>query len=169
MYKSADIIAKTEKFGAHNYSPKPVVIEKASGALAYSPEGKRYFDMLSAYSALNLGHCHPEIVQAAKEQLEKVTLTSRAFHNSMLGDFYEKLSGVTGKEMVLPMNTGAEAVETAIKAARRWGNFVKGVQDGEQEIIVCAKNFHGRTTTIISFSSDLTARRGFAPLLRALR
>jgi ornithine--oxo-acid transaminase len=163
MYKSADIIAKTEKFGAHNYSPKPVVIEKASGALAYSPEGKRYFDMLSAYSALNLGHCHPEIVQAAKEQLEKVTLTSRAFHNSMLGDFYEKLSGVTGKEMVLPMNTGAEAVETAIKAARRWGNFVKGVQDGEQEIIVCAKNFHGRTTTIISFSSDLTARRGFAP------
>ncbi len=163
MLSSAEIIAKTEKYGAQNYTPKPVVIERAKGAFAYSPEGKRYFDMLSAYSALNLGHCHPEIVQTAKEQLDKVTLTSRAFHNALLGDFYEKVSQITGKEMALPMNTGAEAVETAIKAARRWGNLVKHIPDGEQEIIVCERNFHGRTTTIISFSSDSVARRGFAP------
>lgn len=166
MATSKEIIEKTNKLGAHNYTPKEVVIEKGQGAVVYDPEGKQYFDMLSAYSALNLGHCHAEIVSAAKVQLDKVTLTSRAFHNAVLGDFYEKLCAFTGKDMVLPMNTGAEAVETAIKTARRWGNFVKGVEDGKQEIIVCSRNFHGRTTTIISFSTDQSARRGFGPFTK---
>lgn len=160
---SRNIIAQTETFGAHNYHPKDVVISYAQGAVVTDPEGKRYFDMLSAYSALNFGHRHPEIVAAAKEQLDKVTLTSRAFHNELLGEFCEKLCLLTGKEMVLPMNTGAEAVETALKTARRWGNFVKGVEDGKQEIICCRNNFHGRTITIITMSTDETARKGFAP------
>jgi len=141
---------KTEKYGAHNYHPKEVVIDKAEGIIVTNPEGEKFYDMLSAYSALNFGHRHPELVQAAKEQLEKVTLTSRAFYNSVLGDWMERLCELTGKDMVLPMNTGAEAVETALKTARRWGNFVKGVKEGEQEIIVCANNFHGRTITIVN-------------------
>lgn len=163
MHSSRHIIDKTEKYGAANYKPKDIVIEKAQGVLVYNPEGEEFFDMLSAYSALNFGHRHPEIIAAAKEQLDKVTLTSRAFHNSVLCDFYEKLSALTGKEMVLPMNTGAEAVETAIKTARRWGADVKGVDDHFQEIIVCENNFHGRTITIITMSTDDTARRGFGP------
>lgn len=163
MHSSRHIIDKTEKYGAANYKPKDIVIEKAQGVLVYNPEGEEFFDMLSAYSALNFGHRHPEIIAAAKEQLDKVTLTSRAFHNSVLCDFYEKLSALTGKEMVLPMNTGAEAVETAIKTARRWGADVKGVDDHFQEIIVCENNFHGRTITIITMSTDGTARRGFGP------
>lgn len=160
---SRQIIEKTEKYGANNYHPKDVVISKAKGAVVTDPEGKEYYDMLSAYSALNFGHCHPEIVAVAKAQLDLVTLTSRAFHNELLCEFYEKLSRLTGKEKILPMNTGAEAVETAIKTARRWGNFVKGVEDGKQHIIVCNNNFHGRTVTIISASTDPSARRGFAP------
>lgn len=160
---SEEIILQTNKYGAHNYHPKDVVIERAEGALVWDPEGRQYYDMLSAYSALNFGHRHPEIIAAAKEQLDKVTLTSRAFHNAILGDFYEKLCEMTCKEMALPMNTGAEAVETALKTARRWGAEVKGVPDGEQEIITCENNFHGRTITIISFSTDPVARTNYGP------
>ena len=163
MLTSQQIIDKTNKFGAHNYHPKDVVIVKAEGAEVYDPEGRKYYDMLSAYSAHNFGHRHPEIVAAAKDQLDKVTLTSRAFHNAILGDFYEKLCHTTGKNMVLPMNTGAEAVETALKTARRWGAEVKGVENGKQEIIVCENNFHGRTITIISFSNDPLAKDNYGP------
>jgi len=169
MRSSQEIIARTERFGANNYASKPVVIARAEGVYAYSPEGGRYFDMLSAYSALNFGHRHPELVAAAKAQLDLVTLTSRAFHNALLGDFYESLCRLTGKELVLPMNTGAEAVETALKTARRWGTQVKGVAEGKQEIIVCENNFHGRTVTIISMSSDEGARRGFSPYTPGFR
>ncbi|NLO46370.1 MAG: ornithine--oxo-acid transaminase [Clostridiales bacterium] len=163
MLSSAEVIKKTNRFSAQNYAPKEVVIERALGVMVYDPEGNSYFDMLSAYSALNFGHRHPEIVAAAKEQLDKVTLTSRAFHNTVLCDFCEKLCELTGKELTLPMNTGAEAVETALKTARRWGSFVKGVPDGKQEIIVCENNFHGRTITIVTMSTDSSARDGFAP------
>ena len=163
MLTTQQIIDKTNKFGAHNYHPKDVVIVTAEGAEVYDPEGRKYYDMLSAYSAHNFGHRHPEIVAAAKDQLDKVTLTSRAFHNAILGDFYEKLCEVTGKNMVLPMNTGAEAVETALKTARRWGAEVKGVENGKQEIIVCENNFHGRTITIISFSNDPLAKDNYGP------
>ncbi len=163
MQLSKQIMQKTEKYGAHNYYPKEVVIDKAEGIIVTNPEGEKFYDMLSAYSALNFGHRHPELVQAAKEQLEKVTLTSRAFYNSVLGDWMEGLCELTGKDMVLPMNTGAEAVETALKTARRWGNFVKGVKEGEQEIIVCANNFHGRTITIVTMSTDPDARKGYGP------
>ena len=138
MATSSEIIAKTVQLGANNYHSREVVIEHALGAKVYDPEGRAYYDMLSAYSALNFGHLHPEIVAAAMEQLQKVTLTSRAFHNAVLGDFYERLCDLTGKAMILPMNTGAEAVETALKTARRWGVEVKGVANEQQEIIVCA-------------------------------
>ncbi len=160
---SEGIIADTERYCAHNYAPKPVVIARAEGARVVDADGREYFDMLSAYSALNFGHRHPEIVAAAKAQLDRVTLTSRAFHNDLLGEFCGKLASLTGKDMILPMNTGAEAVETAIKTARRWGAFVKGVPDGRQRIVCCAGNFHGRTVTVISMSTDETARKGFAP------
>jgi len=163
MASTEQIIEKTLRFGAHNYHPKEVVAERAEGVIVYDPEGRQYYDMLSAYSALNFGHCHPELVAAAKDQLDKVTLTSRAFHNAILGDFFEKLCEVTGKSMVLPMNTGAEAVETALKTARRWGVDKKGVPDGQQEIIVCENNFHGRTITIISVSTDPSAKRAYGP------
>ena len=163
MLSTQQIIDKTNKYGAHNYHPKDVVIVTAEGAEVYDPEGRKYYDMLSAYSAHNFGHRHPEIVAAAKDQLDKVTLTSRAFHNAILGDFYEKLCEVTGKNMVLPMNTGAEAVETALKTARRWGVEIKGVENGKQEIIVCENNFHGRTITIISFSNDPLAKDNYGP------
>ena len=163
MHSSRHIIDKTEKYGAANYKPKEVVIERAEGVMVYNPEGDAFFDMLSAYSALNFGHRHPEIIDAAKEQLDKVTLTSRAFHNALLGQFYESVCALTGKTMALPMNTGAEAVETALKAARRWGADVKGVEDHKQEIVVCENNFHGRTITIITMSTDDCARRGFGP------
>ena len=163
MFTSKEIIEKTNKFGAHNYAPKPVVIVKAEGSVVTDPEGNKYYDMLSAYSAHNFGHRHPEIVAAAKDQLDKVTLTSRAFHCENLGEFYESLSKLTGKDMVLPMNTGAEAVETALKTARLWGARVKGVENGKQEIITCEHNFHGRTITIISFSTDPLAKDGYGP------
>ena len=160
---SARIIAETERYCAHNYAPKPVVVTWAEGAHVRDADGREYFDMLSAYSALNFGHRHPEIVAAAKEQLDRVTLTSRAFHNGLLGEFCKALCALTGKGMALPMNTGAEAVETALKTARRWGAFVKGVPDGRQRIVCCAGNFHGRTISIIGMSTDESARRGFAP------
>ena len=150
-------------YGAHNYHPIPVVISKAKGVFVWDPEGKKYIDMLSCYSALNQGHRHPKIVKAAKEQMGLVTLTSRAFHNNKLGPFLKKLTQVAGMEMALPMNTGAEAVETGIKLARRWAYRKKMVPEGQAEIIVCANNFHGRTTTIVGFSSDEDSRAGFGP------
>ncbi len=163
MYSSEQIIEKTNRYGAHNYAPKPVVIASAEGAVVTDPEGKKYYDMLSAYSAHNFGHRHPEILAAAKAQLDKCTLTSRAFHSENLGEFCERLAKLTGKDMVLPMNTGAEAVETALKTARLWGTRVKGVENGKQEIITCENNFHGRTISIISFSTDPLAKDGYGP------
>lgn len=157
------IIEKTEKYGARNYHPLPIVVSKAEGVWVEDPEGNRYMDMLSAYSALNQGHRHPKIIQALKDQADRVTLTSRAFHNDRLGEFYEKLSGLTQKKMVLPMNTGAEAVETAIKAVRRWAYEVKKVPENHAEIIVFEGNFHGRTITVTSFSSEEEYKRGFGP------
>ncbi|NRF93336.1 ornithine--oxo-acid transaminase [Paenibacillus frigoriresistens] len=161
--KSHTIIKQTERFGANNYHPLPIVISQAEGIWVEDPEGNRYMDMLSAYSALNHGHRHPRIIQALKDQADKVTLTSRAFHNDQLGVFYEKLSAMTGKSMILPMNTGAEAVETALKAVRRWAYQIKKVPTDQAEIIVCAGNFHGRTITITSFSSSDEYKDGFGP------
>lgn len=160
---SEDIIQKTDELGAHNYHPLPIVISRAEGVWVEDPEGNRYMDMLSAYSALNQGHRHPKIIAALIEQANRVTLTSRAFHNDRLGEFYEKLAKVTGKNMILPMNTGAEAVESAIKVARRWGYEKKGVAANQAEIIVFEGNFHGRTTTITSFSSEEDYRKNFGP------
>ncbi|MFC0561723.1 ornithine--oxo-acid transaminase [Halalkalibacter alkalisediminis] len=169
MTNTKTIIEKTEKFGAKNYHPLPIVISEAKGAWVKDPEGNRYLDMLSAYSAVNQGHCHPKIVEALKNQAEKITLTSRAFHNDQLGLFYEKVSALTGKDMILPMNTGAEAVETAVKAARRWAYDIKGVADNQAEIIVCEDNFHGRTMTAVSLSSNDEYKRGFGPMLPGIK
>ncbi|MCA9754932.1 MAG: ornithine--oxo-acid transaminase [Candidatus Eisenbacteria bacterium] len=160
---SESIMHLAETVGAHNYHPLPVVISKAEGVWVWDPEGRKYMDFLSAYSAVNQGHRHPKIIQALKDQADRVTLTSRAFHNDRMGDFLKKLSDYTGFDMVLPMNTGAEAVETAIKMARMWGSKVKGVPNGKQEIITVAENFHGRTTTIISFSTDPEAKDHYGP------
>ena len=151
------------RFAAHNYQPLPVVIAHAQGAWVTDVEGHRYLDCLAGYSALNFGHRHPDLLAAARAQMERVTLTSRAFHNDQLGPFCAALAELSGMDAVLPMNTGAEAVETAIKTARRWGNRVRGVLDGRQRIVVAADNFHGRTTTIVGFSSDFDARDGFGP------
>jgi ornithine--oxo-acid transaminase len=164
---SQEIIQKEYLYGAHNYKPIPVVIAKAKGAWVTDPEGKKYLDFLSAYSALNQGHLHPKIIKAVKKQLKKVTLTSRAFHNDRLAPFLEKLCKLTGYEMALPMNSGVEAVETAIKAARRWGYEIKGVEEDKAEIIICANNFHGRTTTVVGFSSDDGSRKNFGPYTKA--
>lgn len=163
MGLSEQSIQLTERYGARNYHPLPIVVSRAEGVWVEDPEGKRYMDMLSAYSALNQGHRHPRIIQALKAQADRVTLTSRAFHNDKLGLFYEKLSRYTGKPLILPMNTGAEAVETAIKAVRRWAYEVKKVPDGQAEIIVCEGNFHGRTITATSLSSNAEYKRGFGP------
>ena len=161
--KAAELIAIEENWGAHNYLPLDVVIERAEGVWVTDVDGKRYLDCLSAYSALNQGHRHPRILRALIEQAERVTLTSRAFRNDQLPLFCKELAELCGMEMVLPMNTGAEAVETAIKMARRWGYGRKAIPEGKAEIIVCANNFHGRTTTIVGFSSDAAYRRGFGP------
>jgi ornithine--oxo-acid transaminase len=163
MTKATQVIQQTEKYGAHNYHPLPVVIERAEGVWVWDTEGQKFMDLLSAYSALSHGHRHPKLIEALVAQAEKVTLTSRAFHNDQLGGFYKRLVELTKLPRVLPMNTGAEAVETAIKAVRRWGEEVKGVPANAGEIIVCDNNFHGRTTTIISFSSDEEYKRGFGP------
>jgi len=160
---SQELIDLEERFGAKNYRPLDVVIERAEGVWVYDVEGKRYLDCLASYSAVNQGHCHPRILETLIEQAHKVTLTSRAFRNDQLPLLYRDLHALTGYDMALPMNSGAEAVETAIKAARKWGYTVKGIPDGQAEIIVCANNFHGRTTTIVSFSSDEQYRRGFGP------
>lgn len=157
------LIEKDSQYGAQNYAPLPVVLEKGQGVYVWDVEGKKYFDMLSAYSALNQGHCHPEIVAAAKRQIDRLTLTSRAFYNDVMGDLLAKISEVTGFEKVLLMNSGAEGVETAVKAMRRWGYTVKGIPDDLAEIVVCEENFHGRTTTIVSFSTDPLSYEGFGP------
>ena len=161
--RTNDFIELEEKYGAHNYRPLDVVIERAQGVWVYDVDGKRYLDCLASYSAVNQGHCHPEILNALIEQVHKVTLTSRAFRNNQLPLLYKELHDLTGYDMALPMNSGAEAVETAIKAARKWGYKVKGIPDGKAEIIVCAGNFHGRTTTVVGFSSDEQYRDGFGP------
>jgi ornithine--oxo-acid transaminase len=167
--RADSFIATEEHFSAHNYHPLDVVIERAEGVWVYDVEGKRYLDCLSAYSAVNQGHCHPRIVQALVEQAGKVTLTSRAFRNDQFGPFAQELCEMTGYEMMLPMNSGAEAVETAIKAARKWGYTAKGVPDGQAEIIVCAENFHGRTTAIVGFSTEPQYRAGFGPFAPGFR
>ena len=163
MSVSKEIIQLTEQYSARNYLPLPVVLSKGEGVWVEDAAGNRYMDMLSAYSAMSHGHRHPRIIQALIEQAGRITLTSRAFHNDRMGIFCEKLARITGKELILPMNTGAEAVETAIKAARRWAYDVKKVPSGEAEMITCAGNFHGRSVTIVSFSSDEAYRRGFGP------
>ncbi|MGC4375332.1 ornithine--oxo-acid transaminase [Fictibacillus sp. Mic-4] len=169
MKKTEAIISKTEEFGAKNYHPLPIVISTGEGVWVTDPEGNRYMDMLSAYSAVNQGHRHPKIIAALKEQADRITLTSRAFHNDQLGDFYEKVCQLTKKDMVLPMNTGAEAVETAFKAVRRWGYEVKGIPANQAEVIVFEGNFHGRTMTAVSMSSDPEYQRGFGPMLPGIK
>jgi len=159
----AESIRLEDTYGVHNYHPLDVVISRGEGSWVTDVEGRRYFDALSAYSALNFGHRHPRLVAAAREQLDRLTLTSRAFRNDRLGDFCRRLADACGQDRVLPMNTGAEAVETAIKAARKWGYEAKGVAAGRAKVVVCRGNFHGRTTTIISFSDDEVARASFGP------
>ncbi|MEU7783728.1 ornithine--oxo-acid transaminase [Amycolatopsis sp. NPDC049159] len=160
---AASFIELDERWSTHNYHPLPVVIAEASGASVTDVEGQSYLDFLSGYSAMNFGHRHPDLVAAAVEQLGRVTLTSRAFHHDQLGLFCRELAELTGTELVLPMNSGAEAVESAVKIARKWAHRIKGVPDGTAEIIVAGSNFHGRTTTIVSFSTDETARADFGP------
>ncbi|MBA5630487.1 ornithine--oxo-acid transaminase [Moheibacter lacus] len=160
---SKELIAIEDQYGAHNYHPLPVVLDRGEGAFVWDVEGKKYFDFLSAYSAVNQGHSHPRIINKLVEQAKKLTLTSRAFYNSELGKYEKFLSELFGFDKVLPMNTGAEAVETAIKIARKWGYEKKGIPAGEAKIVVCSGNFHGRTTTIISFSNDDDARKNFNP------
>ncbi|MFO7768389.1 MAG: ornithine--oxo-acid transaminase [bacterium] len=159
----SEYIALEDEYGAHNYHPLDVIITKAEGIWVWDVEGKKYLDFLAAYSAVNQGHCHPDIREAAEEQMKKVTLTSRAFRNDRLPLLYRQLHDMTGMDVTLPMNSGAEAVETAFKAARKWGEQVKGIEAGKQEIIVCGDNFHGRTITIISASSEPQYRQGFGP------
>ncbi len=160
---SKDYINREDKFGAHNYHPLPVVLEKGEGIYVWDVEGKKYFDFLSAYSAVNQGHCHPKIINAMTEQAKKLTLTSRAFYNDVLGEFEEYITKYFGYDKILPMNTGAEADETALKLARKWGYEKKGIPENEAKIIVCADNFHGRTITIISMSTDPESYKGFGP------
>jgi len=161
--RTQDYIDLEDRYGAHNYHPLDVVIERAEGVWVYDVEGRRYLDCLASYSAVNQGHCHPKILQTLVEQAHKVTLTSRAFRNDQLPLLYRDLHDLTGLDVALPMNSGAEAVETAVKTARKWGYTVKGIPDGQAEIIVCENNFHGRTTTIVSFSTEPQYRSGFGP------
>lgn len=161
--KSEVLIEKENKYGAHNYHPLPVVLERGEGVYVWDVDGKKYYDFLSAYSAVNQGHCHPKIVKAMVDQSQKLTLTSRAFYNDKLGNYEEYVTKYFGFDKVLPMNTGAEAVETALKVCRKWAYEVKGIPENQAQVIVCENNFHGRTTTIISFSNDETARKNFGP------
>ncbi|MGB9823787.1 MAG: ornithine--oxo-acid transaminase [Candidatus Hydrothermia bacterium] len=163
MRKTEDFIKEVEQYSAHNYHPLPVVLERGERVWVWDVEGNKYLDCLSAYSAVNQGHRHPKIINALIEQAQRITLTSRAFHNDKMGPFLKKLCEIAGFDKALPMNTGAEAVETAIKAARKWGYLKKKVEDGKAEIIACENNFHGRTTTIISFSTEPQYRFGFGP------
>ncbi|MBC3060759.1 ornithine--oxo-acid transaminase [Staphylococcus hominis] len=169
MTKSEKIIELTNHYGAHNYVPLPIVVSKAEGIWVTDPEGNKYIDMLSAYSAVNQGHRHPKIIQALKHQADKVTLVSRAFHSDNLGEWYEKICKLAGKDKALPMNTGAEAVETALKAARRWAYDVKGIEPNQAEIIAFNGNFHGRTMAPVSLSSEAEYQRGYGPLLDGFR
>src|SRR6201985_2094580 len=159
-----DFIATEARFGAQNYQPLGVVLSRGEGVFVWDTQGNRYLDCLSAYSAVNQGHCHPKILAAMVEQAAKLTLTSRAFHNDQLAPFYEEIAALTGAHKILPMNSGAGAVESAIKVVRKWGYEVKGVPKGQAEIIVCADNFHGRTLGIIGFSTDAASRESFGPL-----
>lgn len=163
LLSTQHFIDQEKKYGAHDYHPLPVVLERGEGVYLWDVEGKRYFDFLSAYSAVNQGHCHPDIINALHEQASTLTLTSRAFHNNRLGDYMEFATKHFGFERLLPMNTGAEGVETAIKITRKWGYTVKGIPDNKAQIIVCNNNFHGRTSTIISFSSDPGSKNHFGP------
>ncbi|MGA1848521.1 MAG: aminotransferase class III-fold pyridoxal phosphate-dependent enzyme, partial [Thermoplasmatota archaeon] len=162
--RTQEIIELDNEYGAHNYHPLPVVLSRAEGPWVWDVEGKRYMDCLSAYSAVNQGHRHPRIVQALKDQVDTLDLTSRAFHNDMMGRFLKKLCEYSGFQAALPMNTGAEAVETGIKLARRWGYEKKGIPKDKAEIIVCCENFHGRTTTIVGFSTDPDSYEGYGPV-----
>lgn len=163
IMNSKDYIQREDKFGAHNYHPLPVVLDRGEGVYVWDVEGRRYYDFLSAYSAVNQGHCHPKIVGAMTEQASKLTLTSRAFYNSMLGEFEEYITNYFGYDKVLPMNSGAEGDETALKLCRKWGYEKKGIPENEAKIIVCEGNFHGRTITIISMSTDPDSYKGFGP------
>ncbi len=163
--KSAFLIEKEDKYGAHNYHPLPVVLERGEGVYVYDVDGKEYIDFLSAYSAVNQGHCHPRIIQALVTQAQKLTLTSRAFHNNLLGECEEFMSNMFGYDKVLMMNSGVEAVETAIKLVRKWGYQVKGIPSNEAVIVFARDNFHGRTTTVISASNDMTATQDFGPFM----
>jgi ornithine--oxo-acid transaminase len=169
LLNAKELIGLEDMYGAHNYLPLDVVVERAEGCWVVDLEGKRYLDCLAAYSAVNQGHCHPKILEAMIEQAHKVTLTSRAFRNTQLPLLYKELHELTGMEMALPMNSGAEAVETALKAARKWGHTKKGIADGKAEVIVCTGNFHGRTLSVISFSSEKQYRNGFGPLTPGFR
>lgn len=169
MTRTEDLISLEASLGAHNYQPLDVALVRGEGVYVFDVDGKRYLDCLSAYSAVNQGHCHPRILDAMVEQAKKLTLTSRAFHNDQLGLFYQEIAELTGSHKVLPMNTGAEAVESAIKAVRKWGYEVKGVEKDRAEIIVCANNFHGRTMGIVGFSTDPDARGGFGPFAPGFR
>jgi ornithine--oxo-acid transaminase len=167
--RAQDLIALEERYGAHNYHPLDVVIHRAEGVWVWDVEGRKYLDFLAAYSAVNQGHCHPVILQALLDQARNVTLTSRAFRNDQLGPFYKQICTLSGFAKFLPMNTGAEAVETALKTARKWGYQVKGIPDGKAEIIAFANNFHGRTISIISFSTEELYRQGFGPFTPGFR
>lgn len=169
MNTSSNLIATEQRLGANNYKPLDVVLTRGQGVHVWDTDGNRYLDCLSAYSAVNQGHCHPKILAAMVEQAGRLTLTSRAFRNDQLAYLYEELAALTGSHKILPMNSGAEAVETAIKAVRKWGYEVKGVPEGKAEIIVCTNNFHGRTLSIISFSTDPDARTGFGPYTPGFR
>ena len=163
--QSAHYLELENQFGAHNYHPLPVVIEKGEGVFVDDVDGKRYYDFLSGYSALNQGHCHPKIVQTLVQQAQKLTLTSRAFYNNLLGEYEKYITQLFGYDKVLPMNTGVEAVETAIKLARRWGYIKKNIPDNKAVIVVCKENFHGRTSTVISFSTDPSSYKNFGPFM----
>jgi ornithine--oxo-acid transaminase len=163
------LLAEAERYSAHNYEPLPVVLERGEGCWVWDVEGRKYLDMLASYSALNQGHRHPRVLAALEAQAARLTLTSRAFHNDQMGPFLRELCEATGFDVALPMNTGAEAVETAIKAARKWGYRKKGVPEGRAEIIACENNFHGRTTTIVGFSSEPSYRDGFGPFTPGFR
>lgn len=165
MYTTQHYLDLEERFGAHNYHPLPVVLSRGEGVHVWDVEGRRYFDFLSGYSAVNQGHCHPRIIEALVEQAQLLTLTSRAFHNNLLGEYEEYITTYFGYDKVLPMNTGVEAVETAIKLARRWGYAVKGIPENKARIVVCANNFHGRTSTVISFSTDPSSYKDFGPYM----
>jgi ornithine--oxo-acid transaminase len=166
---ATDYVGIEERYGAHNYQPLDVVLERGEGVYLWDVQGRRYVDCLAAYSAVNQGHCHPRILQACIDQARRLTLTSRAFRNDQLPRLYERLHELTGMEMALPMNSGAEAVETALKAARKWGYTRKGIPEGQAEIIACANNFHGRTITVISCSTDPQYEEGFGPLTPGFR